>query len=927
MADIPNNPQSNPPGSQVNFLDLSDTALTATEIVNLSTIVKPSILPLPGTEGVLWKTPRNKSPDLEFGDGVSAVFKSLSVASPSPSRPSVPLTTHPTLSASSSPFVPSISSHSIPIPLPAMGTGQGQTHPQTIHINNFTANLNYHGMQGMPNSHHNPQDNQDSPVNSYPGHNGTPQPIPFAHGTYPQQYVAPFPNGPAHMHNHQTPPLYAAEPGHSPHHQFHHPAHPGMVFVTLPSHHGHPYHGPQIVQQRPRDDPHHAVANGGITFGSTPVVSIRNGKRNSETDEVHSEDKVQSQPYSPIMSNSQFRNVTADLAASPPAQNVPPQQATPAPPPQQQAAPVPQAKQGPVEAVVQSVPKDQVIDQTKAGPKKSEAAKLAPAPSSTPSPQISKECDSSQKTQSEPVKHIKPASVPAPQLSTPQATPIISKSPKAQSEPVKAAPQTPAEAPKHAQVEPEPTKPVVDVSPAPAGPVGSWASLFQSKATNSISDSSSKPMARIPPFSASDSLESQSPKEVNSAEKELGNYLNSYALKHVSTALLPRGLTNRSNWCFVNAILQALLACPPFYNMMKNLSTVVVALKSQKSKTPMLDSIVEFISEFSVLEQMNKNQKKDKNRKKEDIVTGIGLEPSYVYKMLLNLEEDTFKVVDGRQEDAEEFLTCLLNGLSDEMLSMMKLAVEQPAVETVAAATNDAPAEEASEDWQEVGAKGKSCVTRRVTNASHVQTPIQSLALGMCRSCVKSESGDNSATLQPFYTLQLDIQDQAIQSVTDALGQNFANEKLDGFICSKTKKEIDATRTLSLEELPPILILHLKRFVYDGKTGGVQKIMKQIEFGVDLEISKNILSAECRTSPKQRQYKLFGVVYHNGREATKGHYVTDIYHTGYATWLHCDDSIVQPTAEQLVVTPSASSTPYLLFYRRGDTMVGMEKKN
>merc|ERR1712098_973032 len=88
-------------------------------------------------------------------------------------------------------------------------------------------------------------------------------------------------------------------------------------------------------------------------------------------------------------------------------------------------------------------------------------------------------------------------------------------------------------------------------------------------------------------------------------------------------------------------------------------------------------------------------------------------------------------------------------------------------------------------------------------------------------------SGDNSATLQPFFTLQLDIQDQTISSVTYALSQNFAHEKLDGFICSRTKKEIEATRILSLEELPPVLILHLKRFVYDGKTGGVQKIMKQ----------------------------------------------------------------------------------------------------
>ena len=46
---------------------------------------------------------------------------------------------------------------------------------------------------------------------------------------------------------------------------------------------------------------------------------------------------------------------------------------------------------------------------------------------------------------------------------------------------------------------------------------------------------------------------------------------------------------------------------------------------------------------------------------------------------------------------------------------------------------------------------------------------------------------------------------------------------------------------------------------------------------------------------------------------------------GYASWLHCDDSIIQPTAEQLVTSPTHSSTPYILFYRRGDTMIGVEK--
>merc|ERR1719312_2089956 len=98
--------------------------------------------------------------------------------------------------------------------------------------------------------------------------------------------------------------------------------------------------------------------------------------------------------------------------------------------------------------------------------------------------------------------------------------------------------------------------------------------------------------------------------------------------------------------------------------------------RNYKSATPMLDSVVEFVNEFTPLEMMNKNQKKDKARKKEDLPTGNALEPSYVYKTLLQLESETFKVVEGRQEDAEEFLTCLLNMISDEMLALLKITLE-----------------------------------------------------------------------------------------------------------------------------------------------------------------------------------------------------------------------------------------------------------
>ena len=115
----------------------------------------------------------------------------------------------------------------------------------------------------------------------------------------------------------------------------------------------------------------------------------------------------------------------------------------------------------------------------------------------------------------------------------------------------------------------------------PATSPKSWASLF------SPSPGSEKPTARIPPFTPQPQQSQQPASLASPEEREMAAYLQEYSLNHVAPTFLPRGLTNRSNWCFVNAILQALLACPPFYNLMKNLPTVP-GLKSGKSSTPMI---------------------------------------------------------------------------------------------------------------------------------------------------------------------------------------------------------------------------------------------------------------------------------------------------------------------------------------------------
>lgn len=53
---------------------------------------------------------------------------------------------------------------------------------------------------------------------------------------------------------------------------------------------------------------------------------------------------------------------------------------------------------------------------------------------------------------------------------------------------------------------------------------------------------------------------------------------------------------------------------------------------------------------------MRINIAKDKNKKAEDIPLDKTFEATTIFQVLLNLNTDTFNVVEGRQEDAEEFL-------------------------------------------------------------------------------------------------------------------------------------------------------------------------------------------------------------------------------------------------------------------------------
>uniref|UniRef100_A0A4W5Q091 Ubiquitin carboxyl-terminal hydrolase n=1 Tax=Hucho hucho TaxID=62062 RepID=A0A4W5Q091_9TELE len=481
----------------------------------------------------------------------------------------------------------------------------------------------------------------------------------------------------------------------------------------------------------------------------------------------------------------------------------------------------------------------------------------------------------------------------------------------------------------------QPKSPASPAAPA-ANPFKSWASLFHNSKPLPGSPQAYVEVKNVvevvaPSLAAVEQHEKagevkESPVHVSEdpMAPKLAELIENVKLIHKPVSLQPRGLINRGNWCYINATLQALIACPPMYHLFKSIPLFNDTQRPCTS-TPMMDNFVRLVNEFSNMPVPSKAKQQAAGEKIiKDIRPGAPFEPNYIYRLLTLIKSSLSE--KGRQEDAEEYLGFTLNGLHEEMLALKKLISPQEekaptpnGPESQSGVDDDAAdKEEGSEDeWEQVGPRNKTSITRQ---ADFVRTPITDIFGGHIRSVVYQQNSKESATLQPFFTLQLDIQSEKIRTVQEALETLVARESVQGYT-TKTKQEIEISRRVTLEELPPVMVLHLKRFVFE-KTGGCQKLIKNIDYPVDLEISKDLLSSGVRSKifKGQRTYRLFAVVYHHGNSATGGHYTTDVFHIGLNGWLRIDDQAVKVINQYQVVKQTAERTAYLLYYRRVDLL-------
>ncbi|XP_075065694.1 ubiquitin carboxyl-terminal hydrolase 15 isoform X1 [Mixophyes fleayi] len=158
-------------------------------------------------------------------------------------------------------------------------------------------------------------------------------------------------------------------------------------------------------------------------------------------------------------------------------------------------------------------------------------------------------------------------------------------------------------------------------------------------------------------------------------------------------------------------------------------------------------------------------------------------------------------------------------------------------------------------------------------------------------------------------------QKKTFMKLKDCIELFTTKEKLgaeDPWYCPNCKEHQQATKKLDLWSLPPVLVVHLKRFSYSRYMR--DKLDTLVDFPVsDLDMSKFLINPNAGPCC----YNLIAVSNHYGGMGG-GHYTAFAKNKDDEKWYYFDDSSVSSASEDQIVSKAA----YVLFYQRQDTISG-----
>eukprot|EP01119_Soliformovum_irregulare_P010100 TRINITY_DN246_c0_g1_i2.p1 TRINITY_DN246_c0_g1~~TRINITY_DN246_c0_g1_i2.p1 ORF type:complete len:327 (+),score=123.62 TRINITY_DN246_c0_g1_i2:381-1361(+) len=322
----------------------------------------------------------------------------------------------------------------------------------------------------------------------------------------------------------------------------------------------------------------------------------------------------------------------------------------------------------------------------------------------------------------------------------------------------------------------------------------------------------------------------------------------------------------------MNVVLQSLLACSPFSQLLTKLDRAILP-----NNAKVLKKFIQLRKEFKVIDA-NANH-----------VTNLPPVDPAAFRPLLKKFNPRSETNHVYQEDAQEFLNFVLNHMHEEFGQIFKKQ------------TSEKVEEDTGGEWLQVGKANKTAIV--ITKEEQfTESPITDIFGGVLRHSLKRSNSKASVSLQPFFALHLDIQDPEVNTIEEAIEYMTLKEHVEGVTDQKTQDQVSASKETLFEKTPRILILHLKRFSFSEKA---KKISKMIQFPVNLNLKPSLFG---KTVP-QRSYRILSVVSHIGKSAANGHYTCDVRVKG-GNFVRFDDARYYSVKQTEVLEAEA----YLLFY-------------